>query len=93
MNHRDLLEKLLQIERAIGVETNFTLQKMLLEAQDCLLELEKERVERLQRNVGESDSDQSILSGFQAKPNSFGMSRGPKTEILQTAKPRFFRSA
>jgi len=93
MNHKDLLEKLLQIERAIGVDTNFTLQKMLMEAQDCLLELEKERVERLRRNVERPDSDQSILSGFQAKPSSFGLPCGPKSEILQTAKSRFFKSA
>ena len=93
MDHKDLLDKLIQIQQAIGVETNFTVQKMLMEAQDCLLELEKERVENLRRNARQSDPVKSILQGFQAEPNSFTLGRGPRSAIRPTVNPHFPKSA
>ena len=66
MNHRDLLNKLLQIEQAIGVESNFTIHEMLMDAENCLLRLEKERIEELSRNAGVS-----VLSGYRPETSSF----------------------
>jgi hypothetical protein len=42
-----LLQKLIEIEQSIGVETNMTLRKQVLDAQDCLLQMQKEIVENL----------------------------------------------
>lgn len=42
-----LLEKLIEIERSIGVETDMTLRKQVIDAQDCLLSIQKEVVEKL----------------------------------------------
>jgi hypothetical protein len=53
MNHQDLLDKLIRIERAIGVESNLAVHKMLIEAEDCLLELAKERAESLSRDAAQ----------------------------------------
>ena len=83
MNPKDLLDKLIQIERAIGVETNFTVKKMLIEAEGCLLELEKQRVQALHR-----DADRSVLSGFQTEPSSFALRPEPPTLTIATVKSR-----
>ncbi len=47
-----LLEKLIEIERSIGVETNTAVRKQVLEAQDCLLAMQKEMVEKLRKGPG-----------------------------------------
>jgi hypothetical protein len=83
MNPQNLLDKLIQIERAIGVETNFTVKKMLIEAEEFLLELEKERVQALHR-----DAYRSVLSGFRSEPSSFALRPEPPTSILATVKSR-----
>jgi hypothetical protein len=44
-----LLEKLIEIERSIGVETDTTLRKQVLEAQDYVLEIQKEIVDKLRK--------------------------------------------
>jgi hypothetical protein len=49
MNPTVLLEKLIEIERSIGSETNTTLRNKVLEAQEYVLEMQKETVERLRR--------------------------------------------
>jgi hypothetical protein len=64
MNHRDLLDKLIRIERAIGVESNLTVHKMLIEAEDCLLELAKERAESLRREEVQSVGDEDTSPEF-----------------------------
>ena len=49
MNIQILLAKLIEIERSIGVETNTTLHKQVLDAQDYVLGMHKEIVERLRK--------------------------------------------
>jgi len=78
-NHKVLLEKLVQIERSIGIETNFTLQKMLLEAEEYLLELEKERVANLRPNA-----HPPVLTGRAAKADSV-LLRAQLRDALQRA--------
>jgi hypothetical protein len=68
MNYRVLLDKLLRIQRAVGVESNLTVQKMLMDAEECLLELEKERVQTLLR-----DAHRSVISEPRTEPNSFAL--------------------
>jgi hypothetical protein len=58
MNHRDLLDRLIRIERAIGVETNFTVQMMIIDVESCLLNLEKERVEKLRHSANHIPLDE-----------------------------------
>lgn len=79
MNHRDLLNKLIQIERAIGIQDNLTVQNMLMDAEQCLLDLEKERVQTMRR-----EADLSALSGFQNEPSSFAL-RAEARNAVRTA--------
>jgi hypothetical protein len=41
----DLLQKLIAIERSIGSESNSTIREMVQDAQDCLLQMQKEQAE------------------------------------------------
>jgi hypothetical protein len=83
MNHQKLLDKLIRIERAIGVEDNLTLQKMLMDAEESLLALEKERVQTLRRDVS-----QSALSGFQNESSSFALRPDAHGPVLVAAKTK-----
>jgi hypothetical protein len=62
MNASQLLTKLTEIERAIGVVDSITLRKMVVEAQEFVLQTQKENVEHLRRKSreqmppGESES-------------------------------------
>jgi hypothetical protein len=47
MNHTLLLQKLIAIERAIGVANNNNLRNMVYEAEGYLLEMQREEVEGL----------------------------------------------
>ncbi|MGA7340181.1 MAG: hypothetical protein WBE72_16825 [Terracidiphilus sp.] len=47
MNSRILLDKLIEIERSIGVESNAALLIKVFEAENCVLELQKALVEML----------------------------------------------
>jgi hypothetical protein len=49
MNINILLEKLIEIEQSIGVETNSTLRKQVHDMQDTLLAMQKEMVEQLRK--------------------------------------------
>jgi len=40
-----LMEKLVDIEQALGKAADFTIRCMILDAQECLLELQKEWLE------------------------------------------------
>jgi hypothetical protein len=42
MNNTVLLQKLIAIERSIGTVDNRTLRQLIYEAEDCLLEIQKE---------------------------------------------------
>lgn len=45
MNSTILLQKLLAIEQSVGVANNSALRILLHEAQDCVLQMQRERVE------------------------------------------------
>jgi hypothetical protein len=45
MNTCVLLEKLIDIERSLGVETTISVHKKVIEAQECLLAIQKEMAE------------------------------------------------
>jgi len=47
VNINILLGKLIEIEQSIGVETDTTVRKQVLDAQDYLLGIQKEIVEKL----------------------------------------------
>jgi hypothetical protein len=47
MNHTVLLQKLIAIERAIGVANNSTVRNMVHESQSHLLQMQREAVEAL----------------------------------------------
>jgi hypothetical protein len=49
MNMAVLLDKLTEIELSIGVATDNALRSMVIEAQDCILDLQKARVEQLHK--------------------------------------------
>jgi hypothetical protein len=49
MNTAVLLEKLTDLELSIGVETNATLRIKVLDTQDCILAMQKSKVEELRR--------------------------------------------
>jgi hypothetical protein len=44
MHSKQLLERLIEIERAIGVEEPLTVREMVMEAQEYLLELQRNAV-------------------------------------------------
>jgi hypothetical protein len=87
MNHRDLLDKLLQIERAIGVESNLAVREMIMNAEECLLKLEKARVEELCKNAGVS-----ILSGYQPEASFFTLRSEPRDSTPATANSQVAES-
>jgi hypothetical protein len=43
----DLLQKLIAIEKSIGLEPNSAIRGMVQDAQDCLLQMQKEQAESL----------------------------------------------
>jgi hypothetical protein len=45
MNHTILLQKLIAIEKSIGATDNTTLRQLVHEAEDYLLQLQKERAQ------------------------------------------------
>jgi hypothetical protein len=49
VNINILMGKLIEIEQSIGVETNATVRKQVLDAQNYLLGIQKEIVEKLRR--------------------------------------------
>ena len=52
MNTCPLIERLIEIERAIGFYDGATIRKMLREAQDCALRMHKEFAESLRPMQG-----------------------------------------
>jgi len=49
MNTTVLLQKLIEIERSIGVETNATIRNQVLDLQDYVLEMQKQTLENLRK--------------------------------------------
>ena len=47
MNINGLLQKLFEIERSIGSETNTAILNQVLDAENCLLEMQREMIESL----------------------------------------------
>ncbi len=52
MNSSVLLQKLLTIERSVGVATNSELRKLLHDMQDSILQMQRERVEGFWKEPG-----------------------------------------
>jgi hypothetical protein len=52
MNSTVLLQKLLAIERSIGVATNSELRKLLQDVQDSVLQMQRERIEGFWKEPG-----------------------------------------
>lgn len=50
MNIVDLIEKLREIERAVGKVESNTLRSMVIEAEDCALRVERESAEQMRRD-------------------------------------------
>jgi hypothetical protein len=50
MRTPELLEKLFEIERSVGVEDNATIREKVIEVEECVLSMQRESVELL-RNV------------------------------------------
>ena len=51
MNSTQLLSKLTEIERAIGVVDTLSLRKMIVEAQEYVLQSQKENIQELRKKV------------------------------------------
>jgi PHD/YefM family antitoxin component YafN of YafNO toxin-antitoxin module len=51
MNSSQLLNKLTEIERAIGVVDTLSLRRMIVEAQDYILQSQKETIQELRQNT------------------------------------------
>lgn len=49
MNSSQLLNKLTEIERAIGVVDTLSLRRMIVEAQDYILQTQKETIQELRQ--------------------------------------------
>jgi hypothetical protein len=45
MNSTILLQKLIAIEKSIGMADNGTIRQLVYEAEDCLLEIQRERAQ------------------------------------------------
>lgn len=69
MSYKTLLDKLIQIERSLGVETNLTVHKMLLEVEEHLLQMEKDLVDELRRGGNLSIPERPLLSEYQLRHN------------------------
>jgi hypothetical protein len=56
-----LIDKLTNIELSIEVRDNLTIRNMVIDLQNCLLQMQKEKAERLQieseRNIGQGSAD------------------------------------
>ena len=63
MNNTVLLQKLIEIERSIGATDNVTLRQLVYEAEDCLLEIQKESAQSFIL-----DSSRGAMPRFNAMP-------------------------
>jgi hypothetical protein len=63
MNNTVLLQKLIAIERSIGTADNGTLRQLVYEAEDCLLEIQKEQAQSFILHSG-----RGALPQFHAMP-------------------------
>jgi hypothetical protein len=71
LNFNILLEQLIDIQRSIGVETDNTIRKMLLDAQESLVTLQKQTLDvrrKEPRRVRLEDIASSSKSGFRPFP-------------------------
>jgi hypothetical protein len=66
MNASVLLDKLTMIERSIGVQTNTTVRNLVIDAQDCVLEMQKTKAEDLRRKSRFSEKGPFPSSRFAA---------------------------
>jgi hypothetical protein len=66
MNMAVLLDKLTEIELAIGVASENVLRNMVIDAQDCILTIQKTRVDDLFRSSRRMLEDQPSASRYAA---------------------------
>ena len=66
MNMAVLLDKLTEIELSIGIASNNVLRNMVLDAQDCILTMQKTRVEDLFRASRRPLEDRPSASRYAA---------------------------
>jgi hypothetical protein len=63
MTNTVLLQKLIAIERSIGTADNGTLRQLVYEAEDCLLQIQKERAQSFIL-----DSGRGVMPRFHSMP-------------------------
>ncbi len=61
MNSSIILQQLLDIERSIGVETDSTVRRKVMDAQECLLRMEGEVLRQLTVPVESGDWESQAL--------------------------------
>jgi hypothetical protein len=66
MNTTVLLQKLIEIERSIGVETNATIRNQVLDLQDHVLEMQKQTLESLRKQPARFGLEPFPSSSFAA---------------------------
>jgi len=66
MSLATLLDKLTEIELSIGIATDNVLRNMVLDAQDCVLSIQKTRVEDLLKASRRPLGDQPSASHYAA---------------------------
>lgn len=61
MNSSIILQRLIDIEQSIGVETDSTVRRKVVDAQECLLRMEGEQVANFGLRLESSDSQSLAL--------------------------------
>lgn len=61
MNTNVLLQKLIEIERSIGVETDSAIRHKVQDAEECLLRMQGQRVDELRTQAAANDSQRFTL--------------------------------
>lgn len=75
MKFNILLQQLVEIEQSIGVEPDIAVRQKVLDAQECLLRLQGEYVNRLRTHTENTDTERfALLRSFTARNNSQGYS-------------------
>lgn len=64
MNTAVLMQKLLEIERMIGIEAPSEIRERVLDAQECLLQLQRRSLETRRRNESSGQGQFSFLHQF-----------------------------
>ncbi len=74
----ELLSRLLEIERAIGVEEPYRIREMLMQAEECVLELQKSAIYNLQAQNAEPAAETLVAHS--------------RARLMRTLRPAALRS-